>query len=124
MTKVKKTYRLEADAVELLQVEADKRGISATEAIQQAIRQYTDSEPYSEPYASHTLDKAFEMLEKQLEVKDEHIKQLNQALINAQALNAADKAPNLLDNKAEQEEAAPDSLEPPSLLERIKRFFI
>lgn len=89
MTKCKKTYRLDADLVESLQAEADRRGITATDAVEAAIRAYVqvpDAEPDEMPDASHTEhDSALlDVLARQLDTKDEQIRELTKALLNAQ----------------------------------------
>lgn len=89
MTKCKKTYRLDADLVESLQAKADREGITATDAVEAAIRAYvrmSDAGPDEMPYASHTDGDAVlvDVLARQLETKDGQIRDLTKALLNAQ----------------------------------------
>ena len=95
MTKAKRTYRLEQDTLDRLAGIAEAEGITATEALERAIRSYG-----TEPDASHTESQTFsdagspavealaaelERLHGQLDVKDAQIETLGKALADAQA---------------------------------------
>lgn len=83
MSKVKKTYRIESSLIESLQVNAEKRGISMTEAIEDAIRGAIQM-PDNVPDASQTHNDDFvAFLQKQIEVKDQTIFDLTAALREA-----------------------------------------
>lgn len=95
MTKVKRTYRIEQETADMLAERAERDGVTATEALERAIRAYG-----KEPDASHTEGHTFseaglpavealaaelERLHGQLDVKDRQIEQLGSALADAQA---------------------------------------
>lgn len=95
MTKAKRTYRLEQETLDRLADIAEAEGVTATEALERAIRAYG-----TEPDASHTESQTFsdagspavealaaelERLHGQLDVKDAQIRTLGEALADAQA---------------------------------------
>ncbi|WP_165174009.1 hypothetical protein [Adlercreutzia sp. ZJ242] len=94
MTKVKRTYRLEQETLDRLSDIADAEGMTATEALERAIRAYgqvpdgshTDSQTVSkvDSAAIDALAVELERLHGQLDVKDAQIAKLGEALADAQ----------------------------------------
>ena len=95
MVKAKRTYRLEQETLDRLADIAEAEGVTATEALERAIRAYG-----TEPDGSHTHGQAvsgsdsaavdalaaeLERLHGQLDVKDAQIRTLGEALADAQA---------------------------------------
>lgn len=95
MVKAKRTYRLERETLDMLADIAEAEGVTATEALERAIRAYG-----TEPDGSHTDGQAvsgsdsaavealaaeLERLHGQLDVKDAQIRTLGEALADAQA---------------------------------------
>lgn len=111
--KVKKTYRIDEETADKLARLAEERGTTATEILECAIRAYG-----TESGDGHTPDKAFEVLQEQLQVKDRQIADLLEALRGAQALHAADKRPGLIE--AADEDGRSDAETPPTWWSRFK----
>ena len=91
MSKAKRTYRLEQETLDRLAEIAEAEGVTATEALERAIRAYG-----MVPDRSHTVLEAdssavdalaaeLERLHGQLDVKDAQIEKLGEALADAQA---------------------------------------
>lgn len=98
MVKAKRTYRLEQETLDRLADIAEAEGVTATEALERAIRAYG-----TEPDGSHTQeaarDKAVDALSEeltrlhsQLYAKDRQIDRLTDALADAQATAKAAQA--------------------------------
>lgn len=95
MTKAKRTYRLEQETLDKLAEIAEAEGVTATEALERAIRAYgrvpdashTDGHTVSEAdsAAVDALAAELERLHGQLNVKDAQIEKLVEALADAQA---------------------------------------
>ena len=105
MTKAKRTYRLEQETLDRLAEIAEAEGVTATEALERAIRAY-GTEPDASHTESHTgqtfsdagspaveaLAAELERLHGQLDVKDAQIETLGKALADAQATAKAAQA--------------------------------
>ena len=108
--KVKKTFRIEEELISELEKLATERGVSQTDAIEEAIRGAVHvpyAMPYAMPYAPPAPENRekrgessleVEALVRQLDAKDRQIEALSAALVAAQetaraaqALHAADK---------------------------------
>lgn len=95
MSKAKRTYRLEQETLDRLAEIAEAEGVTATEALERAIRAYgrvpdgshTDGHTVSEAdsAAVDALAAELERLHGQLDVKDAQIEKLGEALADAQA---------------------------------------
>lgn len=95
MSKAKRTYRLEQETLDKLAEIAEAEGVTATEALERAIRAYgmvpdtshTDGHTVSEAdsAAVEALAAELERLHGQLDVKDAQIEKLGEALADAQA---------------------------------------
>ncbi len=90
MPKLKRTYRIEQETADKLSVIASELGVTATDALEKAIRAY-DAEPYESHTAINEHSEALDALAKQLDVlqgqlvaKDKQIKALSAALVSAQ----------------------------------------
>lgn len=102
MSKAKRTYRLEQEALDKLAEIAEAEGVTATEALERAIRAYgmvpdrshTDGHTVSEAdsAAVEALASELERLHGQLDVKDAQIETLGKALADAQATAKAAQA--------------------------------
>lgn len=95
MVKAKRTYRLEKETLDRLADIAEAEGVTATEALERAIRAY-GTEPDGSHMDGQTLSEAdgkavdalaaeLERLGEQLDRKDRQIEQLGDALADAQA---------------------------------------
>lgn len=85
MTLSKKTFRLDDDTIAKLRSDADRAGVTETEAVRRAIRAY-GAEP------SGTDPSAIDALVSQLATKDEQIARLQDALAAAQETTARSQA--------------------------------
>ena len=117
--KVKKTFRLEEELVSELDKLAKERGVSQTAALEAAIHSAIHA-PYTEPYTCQTSGEEknatqtapeVEALIRQLDVKDQQIRDLSSALVaaqetvkRAQYLHASDKSERALES-AEQKKS-------------------
>lgn len=95
MSKAKRTYRLEQETLDKLAEISEAEGVTATEALERAIRAY-GMVPYGSHTDGHTVSEAdsaavealaaeLERLHSQLDVKDAQIEKLGEALADAQA---------------------------------------
>ena len=83
MPKLKRTYRIEQETADKLSVIASELGVTATDALEKAIRAY-DAEPYESHTAINEHSEALDVLQGQLVAKDKQIKALSAALVSAQ----------------------------------------
>lgn len=108
MPKIKKTFRIEQETADKLVQLAETEGMTATEVLERAIREYgqvsdsSHTDSHTDNVAIAALSDELERLHGQLTAKDEQLERLGAALVSAQesvkaaqSLHAVDTAKTL-----------------------------